>query len=276
MQPASDYLQTVVRIATEAGAAIMTVYERAADVEIQIKDDDSPVTEADLRAHQIIAAGLQQLTPTIPVLSEESQLPEFSERRHWREYWLVDPLDGTKEFIGRNGEFTVNIALIREGEPVLGVVHVPVQCTTYCGADKQAMVINKEGAARAIGVQQLPPPTQWSDVTLRVVASRRHGGAQIASLLKRLREAAGDIEQVTMGSSLKICLLAEGKADIYPRLAPTSEWDTAAAHAVLRAAGGELVSLDFKPLRYNQKADILNPHFIAMGDVSVDWQQLLG
>lgn len=275
MQPASDHLQTVVRIAIEAGAAIMAVYGRAGDVEIQLKDDDSPLTEADLQAHRIIAAGLQQLAPNIPVLSEESALPDYSERRHWREYWLVDPLDGTKEFTSRSGEFTVNIALIREGEPVLGVVHVPVHGTTYCGVDKQALVMAKGRAGRPVRVQQLPSVSQWSDITLRVVASRRHGGEQIATLVARLRKAVGDVELVNMGSSLKICLLAEGKADIYPRLAPTSEWDTAAAHAVLRAAGGEVVDTDFRPLRYNQKADILNPYFIAVGDANIDWQQLL-
>lgn len=275
MQRAQEYLQTAADIAIEAGAAIMEIYERTGDVGVQLKEDDSPVTDADLVAHRIIVAGLRQLTPDVPVLSEESSLVPFVERQAWSEYWLVDPLDGTREFLSRNGEFTVNIALVRGGEPVLGVVYVPVSRTTYCGVDGKATISRGGEPPAQIAVRRLPPIDQWGDMTLRVVASRRHGGEQLADLLPRLKRHAGAVEQVSIGSSLKFCMIAEGRADIYPRLGPTSEWDTAAAHAVLQAAGGEVVDTDFAPLRYNRKPGVLNPNFIALGDRRVPWQELL-
>jgi 3'(2'), 5'-bisphosphate nucleotidase len=240
--------------------AVLEIYE--SDFAVQAKEDRSPLTEADMASHRQIVAGLKQMTPDIPVLSEESGQIPFDERRRWNEYWLVDPLDGTKEFIKRNGEFTVNIALIREGRPVLGVVHVPVKDTDYYGAEGM-------GAHRRIG--DGPPEairvSQVGEGPIRVVGSRSHRGSSLDGYLARL----GEHEMVPMGSSLKLCLVAAGDADVYPRLGPTCEWDTAAAQGVVEAAGGQVVDLDGQALRYNTKDEYLNPFFIAYGDGSRDW-----
>lgn len=255
-----------------AGDAILEVYARSGDIAAESKQDDSPLTEADRRAHKVLVEGLSQLVPAWPVLSEESDMPAFSERSAWQTYWLIDPLDGTKEFISRNGEFTVNVALIQDGEPVAGWVWVPVQGLLYrglCLGDRQEAIVSRQGVVTAIRTRPL------SRERLDMVASRRHGGEAIDALLQRIEGQFAQIEMKNMGSSLKICLVAEGEADWYPRLAPTSEWDTAAAHAVLRGAGGDMFDTTLKPLRYNQKADILNPHFHAFGDLTQDWAALL-
>jgi len=259
-------------VAFQAGQAILEIYRRGAgQVTVETKADDSPLTEADRRAHHVIKGALEGLTPAIPVLSEESEAVPFAERGRWPTYWLVDPLDGTKEFISRNGEFTVNIALIVEGEPVLGVVHVPVSGTTYTGLAGEGAWCYREGEVpRSIATRPLS-----GRPALRVVGSRRHGAEALEEMLESLRGEFDDVQLVNMGSSLKICLLAEGEADLYPRLGPTSEWDTAAAHAILRAAGGEIVTRDFQALQYNRKDTLLNPHFIAMGDPDYPWQSLL-
>ncbi len=251
-------------IARAAGALIMAVYER--DFETSEKDDRSPLTEADLASHRHIVARLQALTPDWPVLSEESQAIDFAERGRWRRYWLVDPLDGTKEFIKRNGEFTVNIALIDAHEPVLGVVYAPARELEYFGC-------RGRGASRQSGDGRLVDisVSAGHDGPIRVVGSRSHRGSSLDGFLTRI----GAYEMVPMGSSLKICLVADGSADVYPRLGPTCEWDTAAAHAVLAAAGGELVDTDGRNLRYNAKADLLNPHFVAIGNRSLPWLELL-
>ena len=265
-------LKEMCRIAEAASFEILTVYNSAADIEIEHKADDSPLTLADRRAHELIERELLSFAPDIPVLSEESfQLP-FAERQTWSRYWLVDPLDGTKEFIGRNGEFTVNIALIDNGVARLGVVSVPVTGVTYSGInDDQAPYAWKteSGGTRPIKVAAM------AGQKIRVVASRRHRGERLEEMLATIDKALGIGEVVSIGSSLKMCLVAEGAADIYPRLAPTSEWDTAAAQAILAAAGGEIVDLDFTPLRYNQKESLLNPEFIALGDRAYAWQALL-
>ena len=265
-------LKEMCRIAEAASFEILTVYNSAADIEIEHKADDSPLTLADRRAHELIERELLSFAPDIPVLSEESfQLP-FAERQTWSRYWLVDPLDGTKEFIGRNGEFTVNIALIDNGVARLGVVSVPVTGVTYSGInDDQAPCAWKaeSSGARPIKVAAM------AGQKIRVVASRRHRGERLEEMLATIDKVLGIGEVVSIGSSLKMCLVAEGAADIYPRLAPTSEWDTAAAQAILAAAGGEIVDLDFTPLRYNQKESLLNPEFIALGDRAYAWQALL-
>lgn len=259
-------------IAVAAGGEILAVYEESRNLAVTLKADDSPVTAADERAHVLIAARLQALTPSIPVLSEEATIAKFAERRQWSSYWLVDPLDGTKEFIQRNGEFTVNIALIEDGEPVLGIVHVPVTGITYSGT------VNG-GAYKQVGSGQRQPiqvASMSADRSrVRVVASRNHRDARLELVLKQLAQQFADVEDVSVGSSIKICLLAEGAADLYPRLAPTSEWDTAAAHAVLRAAGGDLVDTVFAPLRYNQKETLRNPYFLGLADLSFDWREVL-
>ena len=259
-----DLVEPVRDIARQAGRRILDIYESAFTVEQ--KEDNSPLTEADLAAHKTIVEGLTQLTPTWPILSEESSTIPFAERAAWSQYWLVDPLDGTREFINRNGEFTVNIALIQDHEPVFGVVHVPVQDTDYYGEIHLGAFVQRAGeAAQPIRVRP------YTSGPARVVGSRSHRGASLDQYLANL----GEHELVSMGSSLKICLVAEGKADVYPRLGPTSEWDTAAAHAVVRSAGGEVVNVDGEPLRYNTKDAYLNPFFIVYGDRQHDWLRYL-
>jgi 3'(2'), 5'-bisphosphate nucleotidase len=255
--------EAVAGIAVQAGRAILDIYGR--DFDVDRKADDSPLTQADLASHRVIRDALAQLTPEIPVLSEESADIGFDLRSTWQEYWLVDPLDGTKEFINRNGEFTVNVALIRGHEPVLGVVHVPVSGITYVGRVGEGATCQRPGEAPA-PIQALRPAAE----PVRVVGSRSHANPE----LQRYLEALGEYELVSMGSSLKFCLLAEGRADFYPRLGPTSEWDTAAAHAVVLAAGGRIVRLDGSPLQYNLKASYLNPEFLVYADESRDWLRL--
>ncbi len=255
-------LKDVIAIAEEAGLQILAVYHQAAAPQVINKPDNSPLTEADQRAHHHIVAALAGLTPDIPVLSEESEYIDYELRSSWRKYWLVDPLDGTKEFISGNGEFTVNIALIEDGLPVMGVVHAPVMAITYSGIVGHGAEVQKEGISASITARSLIPlPTH-----LNIVASRHHRGLLVDVLFDKLAAAFADVSVVVMGSSLKICLIAEGKADLYPRLGPTSEWDTAAAHAVLKAAGGTVVNCQGEELRYNQKENLRNPHFIAMAD----------
>lgn len=262
-------------IAVAAGAEILDVYNSSTQPDVTLKDDSSPLTDADRRAHQLIVARLTERFPDMPILSEESDAIPLEERLSWRRYWLVDPLDGTKEFVNRNGEFTVNIALIENGVAQSGVVHVPVSGMSYVGKrGAGAWKLHPDNRAEPINVAPLKAGSDRQK--LRVVASRRHRGELLDACITKLEAHFGEIEVVSMGSSLKICLLAEGKADIYPRLAPTCEWDTAAAHAILAAAGGEVVDTRFQPLHYNQKADLLNPHFVALGDAGYPWAEILG
>ena len=259
-----ELVEPVVALAKEAGDAILEVY--ATDFDVQAKDDESPLTQADMASHRIIDAGLAALTPDIPVISEESGLPDFDVRKEWDTYWLIDPLDGTKEFVNRNGEFTVNIALIGDNRPLFGVVHVPVQGKTYTGCEGiGAAVRENDGGSRSIRV------ARETGTPVRVVGSRSHRGASLDAFLNKIEE----VEMLPMGSSLKFCVVAEGRADIYPRLGPTSEWDTAAAQAVVEQAGGAVLELDGRPLAYNAKSDILNPHFLVQGPEDRDWLQLL-
>jgi len=258
-----ELVEPITELAIEAGNAILAVY--ATDFDVESKADESPLTQADLASHNTIVAGLKTLTPDIPIISEEDGLPEFEVRGQWNRYWLIDPLDGTKEFVNRNGEFTVNIALIDNGRPIFGVVHVPVQEKTYIGCDGRGSELRENGEARAISVGQN------SNATVRIVGSRSHRGSSLDAFLEKL----GGHDMVPMGSSLKFCTVAEGNADIYPRLGPTSEWDTAAAQAVVEQAGGQVLELDGSPLSYNQKADILNPWFVVIGPQDHDWLALL-
>lgn len=257
-------LPQVLDAVAAASTAILEVYATAHEVEY--KADDSPLTRADRAAHDILAARLAAITPQVPMLSEEHEAGHArAVRGHWREYWLVDPLDGTKEFINRNGEFTVNVALIRDHQPVLGVVSAPVLNLAYYGvAGVGAFVVHEGGAPRPIQVR-LP-----AGDPLVIVGSRSHRGDSLDSVLERI----GPHEMRPMGSSLKFCLVAEGTADFYPRLGPTCEWDTAAAQAVVEAAGGAVTTLDGLPLRYNERDTLLNPHFLAIGDTSRHWHKL--
>ncbi len=267
-------LDAVIDIARRAGDAILEIYQRD-DHEVTDKSDTSPLTAADLAAHHLIVAELARLTPEIPLLSEESTGISYAERKGWQRYWLIDPLDGTKEFINRNGEFTVNIALIDDGRPVLGVVHVPVQQLTFAGAlGLGAESRQGDQPAQSIQVRPLAPRLAANQPVV-VVGSRRHGTEQLDSCIERIRARLGAVELTNMGSSLKICLVAAGEADLYPRLGPTCEWDTAAAQAVLEAAGGILTDPELHPLRYNQKEALLNPFFYAIADASIDWKLVL-
>lgn len=264
-QVSQALLDDIAAIAVKAGEAIMAVYGRE-EIAVDRKGDDSPLTAADLAAHKIISAALAELTPDIPLLSEESEHIPWEVRRQWRRFWLVDPLDGTKEFINRNGEFTVNIALIQGGEPVLGVVHVPVTGVTYLGAREIGAWCERDGQRQPIRVRTIGSPVV-------MVASRRHGAEQVEALEAEMRQRFGPVTRTSMGSSLKLCLVAAGEADIYPRLAPTSEWDTAAAQAVVEAAGGVVVDTRLTPLAY-QKENLLNPHFLVLGGERERWDFL--
>jgi 3'(2'), 5'-bisphosphate nucleotidase len=250
-------------LAREAGAAIMRVY--AQDFAVRQKDDRSPLTEADMASHHLILAGLEAIAPGVPVLSEESADITWDTRRAWRTYWLVDPLDGTREFVNRNGEFTVNIALIEDGEPVLGVVYAPALDEMHYGA-------RGLGAFACVGDSEVPIAVRAPATTpLRVAGSRSHMDPASAAFIARL----GEHEMLGMGSSLKFCRMAEARLDVYPRFAPTSEWDTAAGQCVLECAGGAVLTLDGAPLRYNSKDSLLNPHFLALGDAGLPWREWL-
>lgn len=253
-------LPEVADITRRAGEAILEVYRD--EFAVASKEDNTPLTEADLASHEVIVGGLRELTPNVPVLSEEDADISYGERSTWAEYWLVDPLDGTKEFVNRNGEFTVNIALIAGHRPVLGVVQVPVSGHCYSGLVDHGASLQQGGRAPkpiSVRVPHAEP--------LIVVGSRSHANPKLVQYL----DALGAYQLVSMGSSLKFCLVAEGRADFYPRLGPTSEWDTAAAHAVVAAAGGRVLKLDGSPLEYNRKASLLNPEFLVIGDPSPDY-----
>ena len=252
----------IIAIAREAAEAILDVYESAFAVEH--KADASPLTAADLAAHHCIVEGLEGLSPQIPILSEESaeEIPALV-RRQWRRLWLVDPLDGTREFVKRNGEFTVNIALIDDGVPVLAVVQAPVT-----GALWHAQ--RGRGAFRREGDSDVPLQSRKpARAPLRVAASRSHRDPRSAQVMQRI----GDCEPVALGSSLKFCKLAEGGMDVYPRFGPTSEWDTAAGQCVLEAAGGVVIDPRGRSLRYNQRDTLLNGDFLALGDPQLPWRE---
>jgi len=257
-------MDQLIDLAQRAGSAIMQVY--GTDFAVQEKADHSPLTEADMAAHRLIVNELERRTPDIPVLSEESASIPFETRRQWQRYWLIDPLDGTREFVKRNGEFSVNIALITDHRPVLGVIHAPVTDRTYYGQPgRGAFKREREGGTTPIQVQSRHRSP------IQVAGSRSHASHS----LKRFLYNLGPHRIIHLGSALKSCLVAEGTADIYPRLGPTSEWDTAAAQAIVEAAGGRITSTDMTPLRYNTKASLLNPPFFVFGDNSVDWSTYL-
>jgi 3'(2'), 5'-bisphosphate nucleotidase len=260
----SQLMQDVEKLARTAGAGIMDVYDSDDFGEIS-KSDNSPLTRADLASHKIIVEGLSRLEPRYPVLSEEAAAIPYAERSQWNSFWLVDPLDGTKEFLKRNGEFTVNIALVEDGVPILGVVYAPVLDVCYYAArGAGAFVERGNGIAQAINA------VGHGGGPIKVVASRSHSDARTDALLKRL----GSHECISMGSSLKLCLVAEAAAHFYPRLGPTMEWDTAAAHAVVNEAGGMVCDFSEVPLRYN-KEDMHNPEFMVLAKSNTALLKLL-
>ena len=246
-----------------AHVEIMRVY--ATPVEAQLKEDQSPLTEADLASHRVLTEGLARITPHLPIVSEEGGLPAAAVRASWQTYWLIDPLDGTKEFLARNGEFTVNVALVEHTRPTLGAVGVPARDQVYVG-DVTRGVARRLDVSIDIDLKA----RRYAGSNPTIVASRRHGGETLLGALRRIEQEQGGYELLNVGSALKLCLIAEGKADVYPRLAPTSEWDTAAAQAVLEASGGGVFALDGTPLVCNKDV-IVNPSFVAVADRSVDW-----
>ncbi|MCO7218157.1 MULTISPECIES: 3'(2'),5'-bisphosphate nucleotidase CysQ [unclassified Halomonas] len=263
----SEHKDALVAGVEEAGRLVLEIYQR--DFEVEHKDDDSPLTEADLAAHHALVALLGRLTPEVPVLSEESGEIATETRLGWSCYWLVDPLDGTKEFVNRNGEFTLNVALIEHGVPVLGVVHAPVLGVTWFGEQDNGAWRSEGESRQPIHARELPDPAEAPWV---VVGSRRHGAEAFEAFCARLPAT----ECTSMGSSLKLCLVAEGKADLYPRLAPTCEWDTAAAQAVVTAAGGLVLDAEtLEPLRCNRGESLLNPFFVVCGQRDARWEQAL-
>ncbi len=259
-------LPSVRQIAQDAGDAILKIYHQGFTV--SEKADSTPVTEADIAAHECIVAGLSRLTPGIPVLSEEGGAIPYEERRHWSCYWLVDPLDGTRQFVKRNSEFTVNIALIQNGEAVLGVIWVPVMQLFYsaakaCGAFKWRVHENKNQR-----IQSRP----FHECCITVAGNR---GYKSEAFQKFIANLDRPYQLLIMGSSLKSCRVAEGEADIYARFGPTGEWDTAAAQCIVEEAGGLVTDLQMKPLRYNTKDSLLNPDFLVFGDRSINWRTYL-
>ncbi|WP_176426492.1 3'(2'),5'-bisphosphate nucleotidase CysQ [Cobetia sp. QF-1] len=265
-------LTAIEAIARKAGAAIMDIYE-SGDFTVDMKADDSPLTTADRAAHAVIVEGLEAMQAQFgatPILSEEDADISWDVRSEWTRYWLVDPLDGTKEFIKRNGEFTVNIALIEQGVPVVGIVYAPAIDTLYVGAqqaDGASSIAEKQVGSEApqpISVTAAP----GAEDSWRIVGSRSHQTEDFKAFVADF--AACDI--VAMGSSLKLCLVAEGTADLYPRLGPTCEWDTGAAHAVVEAAGGQVLDASTREsLRYNQHDSVLNPYFIVCSAPAAPW-----
>ncbi|MBB1489278.1 3'(2'),5'-bisphosphate nucleotidase CysQ [Oceanospirillum sediminis] len=256
-------LPDVVRIAREAGDAIMNIYQQD-DLGVSHKSDDSPLTLADIASHHCIEKGLTELSLSLPVLSEESDNISWQERSQWSDYWLIDPLDGTKEFVKRNGEFTVNIALISDGIPVLGVVYAPVPDHMYHACrGKGAWFIAPGEKEKEL---QLDPdfiPECW-----RIAGSRSHAKERMESFVHCLPGA----QSISMGSSLKLCFVAMNEADLYVRFGPTCEWDTAAAQAIVEQAGGLVLNDQLQPLRYNTKESLLNPEFVVCQKISPVWQ----
>lgn len=249
------FVQHVLKIAKEAGQGILAIYNSKV-LEIKTKQDTSPVTQADLLAHDIILEKLSLFTPAIPILSEEDTDFSYEKRKVWKRYWLVDPLDGTKEFIQRNGQFTVNIALIDQNRPILGVIFAPLQDRSYYAAQGVGAFKEEEGETSKLLTHS------WQPGTLEVVATRREIHTQLYERLQTL----GKINVVYRGSSLKFCLIAEGRADFYLRKKPIHEWDTAAGQCIVEEAGGLVLDLNWQPLRYNVTPHLLNPPFIVIGD----------
>lgn len=257
-----QWAERISAIARLAGAEIMAVYRQ--DFTVTEKSDASPLTQADLAAHRCIVGLLPDIHSSLPILSEESAAIDWPTRRAWDRYWLVDPLDGTREFIKKNDEFTVNIALIEHGEPVLGVVYAPALDWLLVGGRGLGAQWSRGGEQGEARVAKAASP-------LRVAASRSHRDEKTQAYLDQI----GAVDTVGLGSSLKFCRIATGEVDLYPRFGPTSEWDTAAAQAVLEAAGGGVFTVDGMPLRYNHKESLLNPHFVAVGDRGIAWQDWL-
>lgn len=268
LNPRQSLLDIAKKAALKAGASILKIYD-SGEFESYSKDDDSPVTSADYQANDIISKYLQKHTPDIPIMSEETQHADFRERKEWNQYWLIDPIDGTQEFIARSGDFAVNIALIEDNQPVIGVIYWPVGETLYfaskdCGAFKESPKEDKQ-----IFVRKLDDPLHGE---VLVAISRRQPKDRVMSKMTKDRI----YNTIPLGScSLKSCFIAEGKADVFLRIGITGEWDTGAPQCIVSEAGGKVLAADFEPLTYNQRNSLINPDFVVLGDQRVDWQQII-
>jgi 3'(2'), 5'-bisphosphate nucleotidase len=285
-----EALSVAIRASLQAGSAIIDIYESADDLEIQKKDDDSPLTRADRAAHDVISNILMEASSSVTphLLSEEGKSIPYEERKNWEYFWLVDPLDGTKEFINRNGEFTVNIALIHKDTPVVGVVYVPVKQTLYFAAEgvggykiENSEKVKSEAVKRGdfpideiiSNSEKLPVSSKHSTAhsspltshSITIIASRSHMNEETTQFIDDMKKRYEHVELVSAGSSLKLCMVAEGTADIYPRLGPTMEWDTAAAHAVVQCAGARIYTYPGQDRLVYNKQDLLNPYFVVSG-----------
>jgi 3'(2'), 5'-bisphosphate nucleotidase len=275
-QDLRDWVQPLLALSRAAGDAICEHYHAPAAGDFEAKGDDSPLTRADLASHALLQAGLVALAPAVPVLSEESEPADVAQRRHWRRYWLVDPLDGTKEFLARTGEFTINIAFIDDHRPVLGVLYLPLERVAYVGIPGVlARRYSDAGAGRWSSCELATRPLS-AGRALEVLASRLHRGERLQACLDWLDDHWAPVSRSNMGSALKFCRMASGHGDFYPRFSPCCEWDTAAGQAVLEAAGGCVLDLDGKPLRYNCRDSLYSPPFYAFADAGHPlWQLLL-
>jgi len=258
-----NLLPSIIEISEKAAGVILKFYN--SDFSIKEKDDHTPVTSADIAAHQCITQALSELTPNIPVLSEEDAGIPFHIRKSWDTYWLVDPLDGTREFIKKNGEFSVNIALIQNQKSILGVIYIPVSGICYYASQSNGAYKRVSSQTTKINVR----PCERDSII--IAGSRSYRDSSLDNFLSNI----GRYEIISMGSSIKSCLVAEGKVDIYPRLGPTSEWDTAAAQCIVEEAGGYVTDTSLQPLRYNTKDILLNPHFLVFSDNRINWCDFL-
>ena len=275
-QDLPQWVAPLLDLCREAGEAICEHYHAPAAADYESKQDDSPLTLADLASHAILQAGLISLDATVPVLSEESVPADITHRRQWRRYWLIDPLDGTKEFLERTGEFTINIALIDDHRPIMGLLYLPLEQVAYVGIPGQLAQCYSDTGDGVWSVCELVPPLLQPDQPLVVLASRRHHGDRLQTCLEWLEKNWPCVSRSNMGSALKFCYMARGQGDFYPRFAPCCEWDTAAGQALLEATGGCLVGLKGEPLRYNCSDSLYSPPFYAMSDGAHPlWERLL-
>lgn len=275
MASLTELTQPLLNLCVEAGGLICEYYRSPQAAKLESKSDQSPLTLADTASHARLLAGLNSLTPEWPVLSEESSPESLADRMEWNPFWLVDPLDGTKEFLAETGEFTINIALIRDHRPVLGIVYLPLEQQAYVGMPAEgAFLCSRSGAGWTR--QSLKSASSRDGAQLRVLASRRHNNERLQWCLAWLTQRRGEIQRIDAGSALKFCQLAKGQGDLYPRFSPSCEWDTAAGQALLEAAGGAVWTMEGKPPRYNLDESLFSPHFYAVADRSDPlWQQLL-
>jgi 3'(2'), 5'-bisphosphate nucleotidase len=275
VQSLSALVSPLIEVSRRAGEAICLHYNSADAGRFEAKGDESPLTRADLDSHLILLTGLQSLRENIPVLSEESGAVPTAERLAWRRYWLVDPLDGTKEFLARTGEFTVNIALIDEHAPVLGLLYLPLEQRAYVGIPGVGAYCHECQPNGEWTARELRTRSPITGEALTVLASRRHRGPRLGACLEWLERQWGELERKNSGSALKFCQLVEGQGDFYPRFSLCCEWDTAAGQAVLEAAGGSLLGMDGLPLRYNLSESLYSPNFYALGDPRLPlWREL--